>query len=154
VIFVVAALILLPVVEIAVMIQVGSWIGVWETVALLLIVSIGGAWLAKRQGAGAWRRLRDDLGRGRVPTPALVDGALLFAAGVLFLIPGFVTDVVAVLLLVPPVRALCRGALARRYGVLSTAHPTGDTTRVSPGSAYDVNSRVRDPRPDPPELGP
>ena len=150
----VAALVLLPVVEIAVMIQVGSWIGVWETVGLLLVVSLGGAWLAKHQGTDAWRRFRDDVGRGRVPTPALVDGALLFAAGVLFLIPGFVTDVVAVLLLVPPLRALCRGALARRYGVLATAHRTGDATRVSPSSAYDVSSRVRDPRPDPPELAP
>jgi UPF0716 protein FxsA len=151
VVFVVAALLLLPVVELAVMIQVGSWIGGWEMLALLVMVTFLGVWIVKQQGLGAWSRIRRDLAEGRVPGPAIVDGALILAAGVLFVIPGFVTDVMAVVLLLPPVRSLCRVALSRRFRVVAALHTASGSVHDGRGGAYDVDSRVRPPSP-PPEL--
>ncbi|HEX5588066.1 MAG TPA: FxsA family protein [Acidimicrobiia bacterium] len=153
--FIVVALLLLPILEIAVMIQVSHWIGGWETIALVLAVSFFGAWMVKQQGTGQWRRIRAELAIGRVPGPAVVDGALLLAAGVLFLVPGFVTDLLAVLLLVPPVRALVREMLARRYRVVAAVHSSG--TPTARGDVLDVDSHAhrRDSRPGThPELGP
>lgn len=154
VVFVIAALFLLPVVELAVMIQVGSWIGGWEMLGLLVMVTFLGVWIVKQQGVGAWTRIRRELGEGRVPGPTIVDGALILAAGVLFLIPGFVTDALAVLLLVPPVRAVCRTGLSRRFKVVAAVHTAGGRGTGVAGGVYDVDSRVRPPGPSssPPEL--
>jgi UPF0716 protein FxsA len=147
-------MLLLPIVEIAVMIQVSHWIGGWETIALVLMVSFLGAWIVKQQGVGQWRRIRGELAIGRVPGPAVVDGALLLSAGLLFLIPGFVTDVFAVLLLIAPVRALVRSALARRYRVVAAVHSSGSASNR--GDVLDVGSRTRAERAQDqhPELGP
>ena len=151
VVFVVVAVLLVPFVELAVFIQVSAWIGVWQTLAMLLMVSFVGAWMVKQQGTGAWWRIREELARGRVPTAKLVDTGLLAAAGFLFLIPGFVTDAVAALLLLPPVRAVVRGALGRRFRVAAAVGPAprarGDRGSRGWGTVYDVESRVRDPRP-------
>jgi UPF0716 protein FxsA len=154
VVVVVAALLLLPIIELVVIIQVGSWVGAWETVALLLGVTFLGVWIVKRQGTSAWSRIREDLGTGRVPGGALVDGALILAAGVMFLIPGFVTDVAAVALLVPPVRSICRGALGRRFRVVAALHATAGSS-AGHTDAFDVESRERRARPPapPPEPG-
>src|SRR6187200_2213651 len=96
--------ILVPIVEIAVIIQVGSWIGVLPTIALLLGVSIAGALLVKHQGLAVLHRVARDREEGQWPGQALVDGALILVAGVLLLVPGFVTDIVGLALLAPPVR--------------------------------------------------
>ena len=125
VVFLVVVFVLVPIVELAVIIQVGQWLGVWETIALLLMVSFLGAWLVKQQGTGALRRVRAELAIGRVPAVALVDGMLILAAGLLFLTPGFVTDVLAVLLLIPPVRLVIRRALGRRFRVVASVQPSG-----------------------------
>jgi UPF0716 protein FxsA len=113
--FLIALCIAVPVVEIAVIIQVGSWIGVLNTLVLLILVSVLGAWLVKRSGGGLLRRVQGELVAGRVPGAALVDGALLLVAGTLLLIPGFVTDFFGLLLLLPPVRAGIRSWLRRRW---------------------------------------
>src|SRR5262245_49024278 len=147
VVFVVVAVLLLPFVELAVFIQVSAWIGVWQALALLLMVSFVGAWMVKQQGVSVWWRIREELARGRVPGARLVDTGLLAAAGVLFLVPGFVTDVVAALLLVPPVRALLRGAFGRRFRVTAAVGtPPSSSRRPGTAAVYDVESRVRDPR--------
>jgi UPF0716 protein FxsA len=111
----VALFVVVPLVEIAVIIQVGSWLGVVDTIGLLLLISVLGAWLVKRQGGGLVRRVQAELAAGRVPASALVDGALVLVAGVLLLTPGFVTDAVGLLLLVPPVRSGVRSWLRRRW---------------------------------------
>jgi UPF0716 protein FxsA len=113
--FLVALFIVVPLIEIAVIIQVGQWLGVLNTIGLLLLVSVVGAWLVKRQGLGALRRIRDQQQEGKVPAVAVFDGALILVAGVLLLFPGFVTDVFGLLLLVPPVRAAVRAFLRRRF---------------------------------------
>src|SRR5581483_5241707 len=100
----VALFIAVPLVEIAVIIQVGSWLGVVDTLGLLVVISVLGAWLVKRQRGGLLRRVQGGLAAGRVPASALVDGALLLVAGTMLLLPGFLTDAVGLLLLLPPVR--------------------------------------------------
>ena len=111
-----------PLAELYVLIQVGQVIGVLDTVGLLLLVSIVGAWLAKREGIGVLRRMQAAVNAGRVPGTELVDAFLILLAAALMLTPGFLTDIVAILLLLPPVRAGVRRALrrrlARRIGIL------------------------------------
>jgi len=107
-----------PIVELAVILQVGQAIGVLETVALLIAISVVGAWLVKREGVGVMRRVSAAVSAGRVPGRELADGALIVLAGALLITPGFLSDVLGIALLLPPVRAVLRpvlvGALARR----------------------------------------
>lgn len=102
-----------PFVELFVLLQVGQAIGVLDTIALLVLVSVVGAWLVKREGLGVLRRARQRAASGAVPGRELVDGVLILFAGALLLTPGFVTDLVAILLLLPPVRAGLRGSTVR-----------------------------------------
>jgi UPF0716 protein FxsA len=148
---VVLLLVLWPLVEIAVFLQVVAWIGVLNTLAVMVAISICGAWLVKRQGIGTLARMRSELDDGRIPTGPMTDGGLLAAAGFLLLLPGFVSDVVGLALLVPPVRGVVRGALGRRFTVR--------TARVRRGRRpdyldVDESRRRSDQRPDPPELLP
>src|SRR5205807_6154391 len=99
--FFVALAIVVGVVEITVMIQVGQLIGFLNTVGLLLLVSLVGAWLVKRQGLGVVARIREQRSAGRLPATEVFDGALILLAGVLLVIPGFVTDAFGLLLLFP-----------------------------------------------------
>ena len=104
-----------PFAEIYVLLQVGHAIGVLNTLALLVLVSIVGAWLAKREGLGVLRRMQAAIEAGRVPGTELVDGFLILLAAALMLTPGFLTDIVAIFLLLPPIRALVRRELRRRF---------------------------------------
>jgi UPF0716 protein FxsA len=104
-----------PIVELAVIIQVGQLFGALNTLALLILISVVGAWLAKREGIGVWRRIQRQLELGRMPGNELVDGLLILFAGVLLLTPGFLSDVLGILLLLPPTRAMARAALRRRF---------------------------------------
>ena len=109
----VALLVAAPLAELYVLIQVGQVIGGLQTIALLVVVSLLGAALLRREGARTWRSFRTASLTGRVPAREVADGALVVLAGALLLTPGFVTDLVGLLLLVPPVRALARRALTR-----------------------------------------
>lgn len=102
-----------PFVELFVLLQVGQAIGALDTIALLVLVSIVGAWLVKREGLGVLRRAQERVAAGTVPGRELVDGVLILFAGALLLTPGFLTDVVGILLLLPPVRAALRGTTLR-----------------------------------------
>jgi UPF0716 protein FxsA len=104
-----------PFAELAVLIQVGDWLGVADTILLLIGISVTGAWLAKRAGISVLVRMRQQLEMGRVPAAELVDGFLVLLAGALLLTPGFLTDCVALLLLLPPVRATVRRILRKRF---------------------------------------
>lgn len=112
--FFVALAIVVGVVEITVMIQIGQLIGVVNTIGLLILVSLIGAWLVKRQGLGVMGRIREQRMAGRLPAAEVFDGALILVAGVLLVIPGFVTDALGLLLLFPPIRAVARRVVSRR----------------------------------------
>jgi UPF0716 protein FxsA len=104
-----------PIVEITIIVAVAGQLGVLPTVGLLLVVSVAGGWLVRREGVGLLNRVRDELGRGELPAAGMVDGVLLLVGGALMLTPGFLTDAIGLLLLVPPMRALVRAGLLRRF---------------------------------------
>jgi UPF0716 protein FxsA len=141
-------------VEIAVMVQVAHWIGTGQMLALLVTISVVGVWIVKRQGMGVLRRIRAELDAGRIPGAHLVDGGLVVVAGMLLIVPGFVTDTIGALLLLPPIRALVRGRLGRRFRVQVATY--GPRTRPRRGGAIDVDGGPSRPNrpPDwiPPEL--
>jgi UPF0716 protein FxsA len=107
---------LVPLAELAVIVQVSGAVGLGNTIVLLVVVSVVGAWLCKREGIGVMRRVQTQLERGVVPGREVLDGFLILLAGALMLTPGFLTDVLAILLLVPPSRAVVRAVLTRRFG--------------------------------------
>jgi UPF0716 protein FxsA len=107
------ALIVVPIVEIAVIVQVGSLIGVLPTIVLLLAESLLGAWIVKNEGVRAWRALRAAAAAGRMPDRELLDGALVLVGGTLLLTPGFVTDLAGFILVLPFTRPWARLALMR-----------------------------------------
>jgi UPF0716 protein FxsA len=100
--------IVVPLVELYVIIQVGGWIGALPTIGLLLLDSILGAVLLRSQGRAVWRRFNQALAEGRVPHRETFDGVMVIFGGALLLTPGFITDIVGLLLLIPPTRALIR----------------------------------------------
>jgi UPF0716 protein FxsA len=103
----------LPLLELALLIQVGEAIGILNTIALLIIVSIVGAVLFKREGFAVWRSFRAALEKGQVPSTEILDGVLVIFAGALLLTPGFISDVLGLSLLFPPSRAAVRRTLVR-----------------------------------------
>jgi UPF0716 protein FxsA len=111
-------LLVVPVLELYVIVEVAGSLGVVPTLALLIAVSLFGTWLVWRQGAGVVRRARESFGRGDLPTDEALNGLLILTAGILLLTPGFVTDAVGLLLLIPPTRALVRMFAGPRILVL------------------------------------
>jgi UPF0716 protein FxsA len=105
--------IVVPIAELYVIIQVGGWIGIWPTLALLFIDSVIGAMILRHEGRGAWRRFNEALAQGRFPGREVVDGLLIVVGGTLLLAPGFITDFVGLFFLIPPTRALVRALLKR-----------------------------------------
>ncbi|WP_110241450.1 FxsA family protein [Nocardioides gilvus] len=149
----VLVLVVLPLVELFVLVQVGQVIGAGWTILLLVLTGIAGGWLIRREGSKAWRALTQSLRAGQMPAKELADGALVILAGALMLSPGFVTDAFALLLILPGSRAVCRrlltGLVASR--VLATS-PFGaapqprDARRPGPGTDGSViRGEVVDP---------
>ncbi|UPU35059.1 FxsA family protein [Geomonas paludis] len=97
-------LLIVPVVEIYLIIKVGQVIGGVATVAILLLMSLTGAWLIRHQGGRVLTQIRDELSQGRLPAAQLLDGALIFIGGVLLTTPGFFTDFLGIFFLVPSTR--------------------------------------------------
>jgi len=107
--------VVVPIVEIYVAVTVGHAIGALNTVGLLLLLSIVGMWLTKHQGLSVISRIRQQLEAGRMPTNELIDAGLVLVGGLLLIVPGFVTDALGLLLLLPPTRLLARGGVKRRF---------------------------------------
>jgi UPF0716 protein FxsA len=134
--------VVVPIVELYVIVQVGQEIGALQVIGLLILVSIVGAWLVKRQGIQVLRRLQDQLRAGRAPTNELVDGFLVLVAGVLFIGPGFISDGLALLLLLPPTRAFVRRTVRRRLtgrATLIRRFPAGPSRRSDGGGEPPID---------------
>ena len=141
--------IIVPIAELALLIQVGQLIGVWWTILLLIADAILGSWLLRAQGRAAWRRFNEALGTGRLPHREVIDGVLIIFGGALLLTPGFITDIFGLLFLIPPTRALMRRVLVQR-GTLKlvgampgTASPPNGRPHDIEGSAVDVDPPPR-----------
>jgi UPF0716 protein FxsA len=135
--------IVVPIAELAVVIQVGQQIGVAWTVAILVIDSILGSLLMRAQGRTAWRHFNEAIAAGKVPAREVLDGSLVIFGGLLLLTPGFITDVLGLLLLIPPTRAVVRAILARRLThrmVASMSAPRRQGDDVVEGTAVDVEN--------------
>jgi len=106
--------VLVPLAELYVIIQVGQAFGALNTIALLILISAIGAWLVKREGMAVWRRFQQQVEAGAVPGKEIADGVMILFAGALLMSPGFLSDVVGIFLLLPPVRAAVRTYVLRR----------------------------------------
>ena len=147
------AFVVVPLVEIYVIIQIGQVIGAWWTIALLIADSILGSWLVKREGGRAWRALRTALEQHRMPAKELADGVLILVGGTLMLTPGFVTDLVGILCILPVTRPIGRrllsGVISRRligttYAGGGRTTQTGPWTQQRPGPDDVVQGEVVD----------
>lgn len=136
-----ALLVVVPLVEIALFIQVGGLIGLWPTLGIVALTAIAGSAIIRRQGLQAMNRLRRSFEELRDPTEPLVHGAMILVAGVLLLSPGLFTDALGLALLVPQVRVMAFRWLRRKVTVRSFRSGTGapgsrpgpQTTRPAPG---------------------
>lgn len=99
-----ALLIAVPIIEIALFIQVGGLIGLWPTLMIVVLTAIAGTMLLRQQGLATMQKLQESVHNGQNPMDSIAHGALILVSGVLLLTPGFFTDTVGFLLLVPPVR--------------------------------------------------
>lgn len=110
---------LIPLIEIAILVKVGGWIGLWWTLGLVLLMAAAGTYVFNRQGFAMMNRVVETMAQGKPPVGAVIDGAFLMVAGLLLITPGLMTDVLALLLLIPPLRHRIAAYTVRR--VLRTA---------------------------------
>ena len=132
------ALVLVPLIEIALFIEVGGWLGLWPTLGIVVLTAIAGATLLRAQGMATIGELRGRIDRGQDPSGPLAHGALILVAGIVLMTPGFFTDAVGLALLVPPVRAAVIRYLAKRV-----------VTVVTSGDGPGRDGPRRGPRPGP-----
>lgn len=147
--FLIALFIVVPIAELYVIVQVGQWIGVWPTLALLLADAILGSLLLKHQGRTAWRRFNEALAQRRLPGKEVADGVLIVIGGTLLLTPGFLTDIFGLFLLIPPTRAIARRVLRRftigRFAVVGmpggfNPRPESGPERETKGYDYEATA--------------
>ena len=105
---------LVPIVELALLIKVGQHIGVGYTIGIFIITGVVGAYLAKLQGFLTLRRIQEDINQGRMPTDRLFDGVLILCSGILLLTPGFITDLIGFMGLIPFTRNLFKRWLKQK----------------------------------------
>lgn len=165
--FLLLFMIAVPIIEIAVFIQVGGWAGLWPTLAAVVITAMIGTALLRHQGFATLARARDNLNAGRFPVTEVFDGLCLLVAGALLLTPGFVTDAVGLLLFVPGLRAALRVFLGQRLmqsgrihafsdgpksGTAGWNEPPRDPSTVIDGEYEEVDEAGTDPdgKKDPP----
>jgi UPF0716 protein FxsA len=140
--------IVVPIAELYVIFMVGDAIGWWQTLLVLAADSVIGSLLLKSQGRAVWRRFSEAMAAGRVPHREVMDGVLVIFGGAFLITPGFLTDVVGLLLLLPPTRALMRRLVVRALGARLTIAVTGAATRRGRG-AYDVEGTASEVGDDP-----
>lgn len=130
-----AVLIGVPLIEIGLFIEIGGLIGLWPTLALVLLTAAVGSWQLRAQGLATLARGRQQLDRGELPTRELFDGFCLVIAGALLLTPGFMTDVVGLVLFMPAVRDSLRRFLASRMDATAETRVWVDGAEVSAGQS-------------------
>lgn len=143
-----------PILELYVIIQIGSLIGVIPTLALLLADALLGSLLLRHQGRGVWQRFNAALAERRFPGREVADGLLIAVGGTLLLTPGFITDIFGLVLLIPPTRAivrrLLRGFVSRRFVVVGAATRAAgagrDDSGAPPGArrSYDFDASAEE----------
>jgi UPF0716 protein FxsA len=147
--FVALILLGLPLLEIAVFVIVGSKIGVLWTIALVVLAAVAGSVLLRIQGFGVLNRIRSEMDAGRNPGRELANGAMIMLAGILLLIPGFVTDIIGLLLFIPLIRDLAWRFLKRRITVTSFGRFEDFRRARRDGKTIDLDAEDFNRTPDP-----
>ncbi len=146
VVLLIVVFVLLPIAELYVILQVGDAIGAPLTILLLVLDSLLGSALLRSQGRTVWRQFNAVLAEGRIPHRELFDGIAVIFGGAFLITPGFLTDIIGLLLLIPPTRSVLRriatGWLGKRYGLTAVMGAAGVAGRA--GRA----ARSRRPRDD------
>lgn len=138
----------IPVAELYVIVETSQAIGFLQTLGLLIAISAAGAYLLRYQGMATWRRLQATMQRGEIPTKEVTDGALIAVGGALLLTPGFITDAVGLLLLLPPTHAAVKGFARGVFGRMAQKR-TRVTVRTSAGGpVHDTTARPSEPAED------
>lgn len=152
---------LVPIIEIAIFIQVGGLIGLWPTLGVIILTAVAGTALVRSQGATALMEIQQSFNELRDPTRPLAHGAMIMLAGLLLLTPGFFTDFAGLLLLVPPVRDAVMLRIGKRIHISANARERPETAASSRHSPYGngvidgeyvVEDEPAHPRPAPPDL--
>src|SRR3954462_12234588 len=104
--------VVLPIVEILLLVKIGMLTSFWVPIAIVIVTGVVGTALARREGWKVLERIREDARSGQMPADSLIDGFLVLLAGVLFVLPGVLTDVVGIVLLFPPTRSLVKRGVA------------------------------------------
>jgi len=107
--------IIVPLLELALLIQVGKYLGVWNTIALVLVTAVAGALMMRLEGLRVWNELRNDLMNMRMPTDNIINGVLILIGGMLLLTPGIITDIIGLSLLLPFTRKFYRNWLKNKF---------------------------------------
>lgn len=144
--------IVVPLAELYVIIQVGQEIGALPTIAILVVDSVVGSMLWRSQGRAAWQRFNQAVAAGRPPAREVLDGVLIIFGGAFLITPGFITDVIGLLLLIPPTRAFVRRAIVARFtgGFLTRMAVRRVARQPRARQPYDVDTTGRET--DPPRL--
>jgi len=120
---------IVPLVELTLLIKIGTVFGVFHTVALVVITGVIGAWLARDQGLRVIGELQAALGSGKIPTNQIIEGALVLVSAVLLVTPGVITDIIGFLCVIPNTRKIIRDIFKKsfaekiREGAYSATHP-------------------------------
>jgi UPF0716 protein FxsA len=141
----IALFIVLPLAELYVILKVGDAIGAVPTILLLAADSVLGSVLLRTQGRSVWRRFNAALAEGKIPHREVLDGVLVIFGGAFLITPGFITDIVGVLLLLPPTRSLIRSVVVRRLGKRVAVGTVGRFPRREGATRdYDVEGTARE----------
>ena len=131
-IFLIAAFLTIPLIEVWILLQIADLAGLLNTIGLLILTSIIGALLVRREGISVFRKAKNEITQGQMPEKQILDGFLILLGGVLMLTPGFFTDIIGFLLLFPPTRLLLRTVVIKRLN-----------SRISNPDSYIRNGRVQ-----------
>ena len=131
--------IVVPIVEIGLFIEIGGRIGLWPTLALVVLTAVLGTTLLRQQGLSTLRQAQVSIERGSMPLKELFDGACLLFAGALLLTPGFLTDAAGALLLIPALRGLLRRTLAHRLLAAGQSNLGTGSGNPFPGARLEVH---------------
>jgi UPF0716 protein FxsA len=132
-----ALFICVPLIELMLLIQLGQWVGLGPTIALVVVTGFLGATLARQQGFRVWTKIQMELQAGRMPASDMIDGLLILIGGIVLLTPGLLTDFCGFALMIPQVRRWLKSRLEKRFQVISRRHRprAGNTGR---GNVIDI----------------
>jgi UPF0716 protein FxsA len=153
--FLAVLILVVPIVELYLFVQVSNAIGFWNALGILIVISLVGVWLVKRAGTRVWARFSEQIVAGTTPTKEVADGVCLLVAGALLVFPGYFTDALGLLLLLPPVRALARHLVIKRYTGRGQMRVIRASYRRSGGDIIDMTDvgHAGTTRPDPTSRG-